>query len=459
MRLIFGSCSRSETGCGSSLNALLAGVSDKPFKPLDFWHLATHDRKTLVERIAPYMVARLPEAYLMRTVVAEHGWSCGVLSPGSEQAEDWDITCWQQVATEFWENPSHTTEKLLKLARAWFYTLIRYIYRMRFSARGRRCWRDLIVGDTNSCVEAQYIAGLTELEIHQLIGIPNKYGATFYRSCYRDVRRCSSWTSFSARISSFCKLIHFPTYSDCPEIILTELGGNLPSVILQRRWVHTATRLAETSHLAIGTANYTKKLDAKVASECSFSIKRMKKIEQELEKLHAQYKRLSQTSKTMVECQRSIAALEEQMKKDRVNLGGTHAFNHAFSSLESLIACRWLLENLPVTTGTQKGFAVQWRSFWKFQWSQYDDSVEKNESHPIRKLKHDKKYNVVGKNLYSTLSTILHGYGHLGNVSLHPDVQTMVKAIGPIHYFKDKRIDIEAERGRWLTGNNEVLLK
>jgi len=42
---------------------------------------------------------------------------------------------------------------------------------------------------------------------------------------------------------------------------------------------------------------------------------------------------------------------------------------------------------------------------------------------------------------------------------LHPDVQTTVKTIGPIYYNKDKQIDIEAERRRWLTGRDKVASK
>jgi hypothetical protein len=125
------------------------------------------------------------------------------------------------------------------------------------------------VEDLHSCTETQYAARLTKRDIHRLTGIPNKYGATFYRSCYKDVQRCSGWKSFCASILWFCKSIQFPTNSDSPERILEELEGNLPSVILQRRWSRTAARLAETSHLAMGTADYMKRLDAKVTSEGS----------------------------------------------------------------------------------------------------------------------------------------------------------------------------------------------
>lgn len=233
MCLVFRSRSRPETSCASSLDTLRASVPDEPFKSLDFWHIAAHDRESLVERIVPYMVAHLPQAYLMQTVAAEYGWPCGILSHGRAQMKDDGISSWRQVLTEFWENPSQTTERLLLLAEAWFYTLLRYTYRMRFSARGKRCGNDLIMGITNSCIDVRYTAALTKREIYRLIGIPNKYGATFYKSCYKDAQRCSGWKSLCVSILWFCKSIRFPTHSSCPEQILRELAGNLPSVILQ----------------------------------------------------------------------------------------------------------------------------------------------------------------------------------------------------------------------------------
>lgn len=491
MYLIFGSGSRPENGCASSLGTPPAVVPEKPFKPLEFWCIATHDRKTLVERITPYMVADLPREYLIQTLAAEYGWSCEMFLPGAAKTGDDSVSCWQRVVTEFWESPSQTIEKLLLLVQAWFYTLLRYTYRMRFSVRGKRCGSDPIVGDIYSCTKEQYTAGLTKREIHRLTGVPNKYGATFYRSCHRDVQHCSDWKSFCASILRFCKTIQFPTSSDSPEQILEELGGNLPSVILQRRWSHTATRLAETSNLAMGIAAHVTRLDERVTFEGSSNLKRVERMEQEIGVLRVQCGRLSLACETMVEpedcvslvstklqshqrawgrqlaclqnniCKseanfnRSIAALAEQMRRDRMGGGGAYAPKHASSSLESLVACRWLLENLPAASDNQKGFGSEWRSFWTLQWSQCE-SIVKCGNHPLRTLKDDERYNRVGQNLYGTLSNMLHGYGHLRNVPLHPDVQTMVKTIGPIHFNKDEQIDIEAERRRWLTGRNKV---
>lgn len=439
----------------TSPDLLPQGVLDNPFKPLEFWEITSHDRESLVERIAPFMIARLPRAYSMQKVAADYGWPCRILSHSQMQTEHQRISCWQQVVTEFWKSPSHTTEKLLLLARAWFYTLLRYTYRTRFSFRGRRCISDPTVRDPGFYTNARYAAALTTRDIYQLTGIPNKYGAKFYRSCFKDVQQCSDWMNFCASISWFCKSIQFPTHSNSPEELLKELRGNLPSVILQRRWVHTATRLAKTSHLAMSTADHMERLDAQVTSEGSSSLKRMKEMEQEIGNLHAQYQRLSLACETIGECKQSIAALTAGIKKIRMNLDDTEATRHASSPLEDIVACRWLLENLPVSGGGQKGFGIQWRSFWKLQWNQYDDNAD-SKTHPLRKLKGDERYEKVGQNLYGTLSTMLHGYGHLRNISLHPDVHTLIKTIGPVHYKKDKQVDIEAERRRWLTGVSKV---
>lgn len=143
--------------------------------------------------------------------------------------------------------------------------------------------------------------------------------------------------------------------------------------------------------------------------------------------------------------------MSKWIEKDRVDMGAAHTLSHASSSLEDVVACRWLLENLPVTSGLQKGVGIQWRTFWQIQWNQYTGSV-KSGRHLLRTLEGNEKYNSVGMNFYGTLSNVLHGYGHLRDVPLHPDVQTMIKTIRAVHYNKDKQIDIEAERRRWLTG-------
>ncbi|KAJ4983418.1 hypothetical protein SVAN01_11070 [Stagonosporopsis vannaccii] len=468
-----------------------AVVPDQPFKPLEFWRIATHDRKTLVERIIPYMAAHLPRKYLIQTIAEGYGWSCGIFSFGTAQAGGDGMRCWQQVVTEFWENPSQTIERLLLLAQACFYTLLRYTYRIRFSAHGKKCGGDLILGHIQSRTAYQHMTGMTKREVHRLTGIPNKYGATFYRSCYKDVQRCSGWNSFCASILWFCRSIQFPINSDSPEQILKDLGVNLPSIILQRKWSLTAARLVENSRLAMATADHVKRIDAKVTSKISASQERIEQMEQELLTLGAQCQSLSLACGTMAKskqcvsllseelqthqrtwaeqleslrnniykteanCQRSIAALTGRMRRDGEDSGVAHAPKHASSTLEDLVVCRWLLENLPTTTDAKKGFGNKWRKFWEIEWVKCENSLAYCD-HPLRTLKSDEKYDRIGKHLYSTLSNILHGYGRLRNVPLHPDVQILVNTIRPVHYNKDKEIDIEAERTRWLIGRHKV---
>ena len=484
MHKIFSICSRAKDDSSPLLDPLPAVVADSPFKSLEFWCIVAHDRKTLVDRISPYMVAHLPQKYLIRTMVADCGWSCNMFSSRAAQTEGNSVSCWRQVVTEFWENPRRTTETLLLAARAWFYTLLRYTYRKRFSTQGKRCASDPIVGYMCFCTDKLYTVTMSKRDIHRLTGIPKRYGATFYRSCYKDVRQSSDWKDFRASILWFCKSIQFPTYSDCPEQILEELGSNIPSVILQQRWLHATIRLAQTSALAADTANDVKTLDERVTCGHTSCLKQIEELECEIRLLRVQCKRLylaceaitgtqskefrtqqnawgkqleclrNTICKNEAQCNRSIAALTERLKKDYTDLNGANAS----SSLESLVACRWLLENLPDARDKQRGFGSEWRSFWQLQWSQCEHGLTSGK-HPLHRLKGDERYNRAGKNLYGTLSNTLHGYGHLRNVSLHPDVQTLVDTIGPVHYKKDKRIDIEAERRRWLVGTKEIVSK
>lgn len=484
MHPVFKSCTKLRDACSPSLDTAPAGIPGGPFKSLDFWGIAAHDRKTLVDRISPYMVARLSRRYSIQTVAADCGWSCSIFSSGTAQTGDDSVSCWRRVVTEFWENPRQTTDNLLMSVRAWFYTLLRYTYRIRFSAQGKRCQSDLILGDLRSCTQKPYTAGLSKRDVHRLTGIPRKYGATFYRSCYKDVQYSSDWKVFCASILWFCKLIHFPTYSDCPEQVLKELRGNLPAVVLQQRWLHTASRIVETSAQVAGTAEDLKRLEERVSCECSSNTKRIEQMGHEIGSLRIQCRKLSLACETMAEaqskevrtqqrawgkqlenlrnavcksearCKKSIAALAEQMKNDHIASDGATAL----SSLETIVACRWLLETLPDASGKQKGFGGEWGLFWKLQWSQCEQGLTSGK-HPLHRVKGEERYNKVGKSLYGTLSTVLHGYGHLRNVPLHPDVRTIVAAISPIHYNKEKQIDIEAERRRWLVGTNKVATK
>lgn len=115
---------------------------------------------------------------------------------------------------------------------------------------------------------------------------------------------------------------------------------------------------------------------------------------------------------------------------------------------EVLIICRWLLEHLPTTNLKQNQLGQTWQRFWDIQWAQCKGKL-KPTSHPVQCLIGDIKYNKIGKCLYSTLSDRLHKYGLQKNDKLHPDVEKVIRAIGPVHYDNSGRVDLVAERKRW----------
>jgi hypothetical protein len=147
---------------------------------------------------------------------------------------------------------------------------------------------------------------------------------------------------------------------------------------------------------------------------------------------------------------RTITALAKQVEKDRNSSIDSNSPKNKRPSVEAVVACRWLLEHLPSTKPIQQGFGSQWRLFWQNQWKQYKKEASRND-HPLRGLAGDEKYNKVGQGLYGTLSNLLHGYGRLRMQPLDPDVQTVVDTISPVYYNSDGRIDLKAERRRWLT--------
>ncbi|KAH6522573.1 hypothetical protein HBI07_215350 [Parastagonospora nodorum] len=136
-----------------------------------------------------------------------------------------------------------------------------------------------------------------------------------------------------------------------------------------------------------------------------------------------------------------------QIEELRTDLDRTHALREGEVSAESLIICRWLLEYLPATRMSPGTLGLRWKQFWQEQWIQ---CAKKSESHPLKALSGDEKYNKVGKNLYSTLSDRLHKYGHQQGEVLDQKVQRVVNVIRPVHYNSDGKVDLEAERKRWL---------
>lgn len=459
-------------------------IPNKPNKPLDFWYIAPHDRKTLTRLIMPYMAARIPRRHLLQTLLKKHTWLREILYPVPMQMEDVRPAYLQQTTASFWKDPRRTIAKLVKLTRTWFFTLLRYTYRTRFFEGSTTYRSDLDVPDIQSCEARRYISELTESEVHRLVCIPNKYGATFYRSSYKSVRQCSAWTRFCARIQTFCDSVGLFASPEDPDLSLKELQNNLTSVVLQQRWLRTAAHLEETAVLARGTERHVKELDKRVASaglinlnltkerkhtrtlllqcnklrstlatsshpqQCDSNVSAELQIQPGAWQKELQYLR-SRIEESEAMTERRLVTLAEQIKKGCTNIGHSTIPSNEYRNVELLVACRWLLEHLPAPNFKQQGFGNRWRLFWQSQWKQYKEDVSRDE-HPLRALVGNEKYNKVGKGLYGTLSTFLHEYGHLRIDPLNPDVQKVVETISPVHYNSNGQIDIEAERRRWL---------
>ncbi|KAF2843956.1 hypothetical protein T440DRAFT_73527 [Plenodomus tracheiphilus IPT5] len=103
----------------------------KPNKPSDFWHIASHDRKSLTVLMMTYMATRIRRRYLLQALLEKHTWLCEVLFP-APMPEDSVHSNLQRITASFWKDPTQTITKLVKLTRMWFFTRLRYTYRMRF---------------------------------------------------------------------------------------------------------------------------------------------------------------------------------------------------------------------------------------------------------------------------------------------------------------------------------------
>ncbi|RYN65495.1 hypothetical protein AA0117_g12164 [Alternaria alternata] len=79
----------------------------------------------------PYMATRIRRQYLLQTLLKKHTWLREVLYP-APVPEDNVHSNLQQATVSFWKDPAQTITKLFKLTRMWFFTLLRYTYRMRF---------------------------------------------------------------------------------------------------------------------------------------------------------------------------------------------------------------------------------------------------------------------------------------------------------------------------------------
>jgi len=431
----------------------------------------------------PYMATRIRRRYLLQTLLKKHTWLREVLFP-APMLEDKVYSNLQQATASSWKDPAQTITKLLKLTRMWFFTLLRCTYRMRFFDGNTTYRSDLDEADIQFYEDRRYISELTEREVCRLVCIPDKYGATFYRSCYKSVKRCPAWTKFRATIQTLCRSVGLLTSLKDPEQCLKTLLDNLSSLVLQQRWLQTTSHLDEIASLARSTERHVKELDERVVSVRLMSLNLADDTKQHVENLALQYNELRSTVASLSrsqqcdvnvsselqrqrrawekELQRLRSRLEkneimnaqclitmsEQVKESCISINHPTTVSSGTQDVELLVACRWLLEHLPAFDSRQQGFGNRWRLSWQAQWKQYRQNTSRDD-HPLRTLVCDEKYNKVGNGLYRTLSGFLHEYGRLRTNPLDPDVQKVVDVISPTHYDSNGQIDIEAERQRW----------
>jgi hypothetical protein len=458
---------------------------DRPHKALEFWHIEPHDREALSESIMPYMAAQLPRKYMLQSLLEKHDWACEMLGVPTMGMEGPNPTRLQHTTSVFWKNPRGTIVKLVKLTRNWFFTLLRYTYRMGFFQRSKTSQSSPGVHNMPIWETQEYTSELTESQVYRLTRVPNKYGAKFYRRSYKITKQCAAWKGFCARIQTFCDSVGLFESPEDPEQSLQELENNLTSIVAQQERCKTTVQLERTIDLARSTERHVKEVDERVTSEILGHCGLMKEIRRQVMSLQLRNDKLRSAQissdnsqqrnlKLLVELQRQreawegklqhldsrlkdsearvqfdIAKLAEQIERSCTALTYSSLSTKACPNVEVLVACRWLLEHLPPENPIRQGLGNRWRLFWQSQWKEYQTGESGND-HPLKSLIGDEKYNKVGKDLYRTLSNLLHEYGRLRVNPLGPLVEKVLKAISPVHYKSDGQIDLGLERRRWL---------
>lgn len=457
-------------------------LSKKPYRPLDFWYIRPHDRETLIHHIMPYMARSLRKGHLLEAVLGRHTWADEFVKSELAEATGDESTWFRQTSTAFWIDPATVTDDLLKLTRFWFFTLLRYSYR-RYFFEGRKTLRsDLDVRDLYTNRHDYYVSELTEDDVHSLTRRPNKYGASFYRSCYKDVKKCLGWTKFCERVRSFCQSIGLHTSFDNPEKNLRELHQNLTAIMLCRKVQDFSGHLAKNTILVRSTRKEVKKLDGRVTSGATRNDDVVCEMKREIQEISRRFEESPPTSPLLdeppqryieiradlntlrstnedrfgeIDCdilqkhensKQLIQSLQSELDQLRNEISCLPIREEKHATADKLVLCRWLLENLPHGKVKDDAIGYRWRQFWQKEWDQYK---KKQKSHPLWELHGDGKNNTIGKKLYGTLSDRIHKYGQQRCEKLHPDVQRVVDAIGPVHYDGDGKIDLVAERKRW----------
>jgi hypothetical protein len=458
-------------------------LAEKCDQHLSFWYIRHHDRKTLTNHIIPYMAGSLGKNDLPQNVMDRHSWVKELIKSELTDAVADNSTCFLQITAAFWENPRATAADLLRLSRFWFFILLRYTYRKRFF-EGREISRsNFDIKDIYSNRNAYYTSEFDEDAIYRLTRLQNKYGASYYRGCYKDAKQRLGWTSFCVRIRVFCQSVGLYLSSNNPEKNLWELRHNLTAIMIHRKLSCFNSRLVQNTGLVHNTRKYVKKVDERMASSAMHEQTMIEDMKQKVQELSLQIEelRLTPIVRNEARCmdledsteivtlrtayekkleglgsnihqndetsKQLIKSLQSGIKELRSEFDHFKAREEESFTADALIVCRWLLEHLPLANLKEDWIGLRWKRFWEGQWDRCKKA--ERESHPLWKLSRDGRYNGIGKNLYGTLSKRIHGYGHQRSDRLPPDVQLVVDAIKPVHYHDNGKINLKAERARW----------
>jgi hypothetical protein len=80
----------------------------------------------------PHMAGPLPESQSLRMILQKHTWAGQFVKSELNTLNQDNSTCFNETMACFCADPSNMSMELLRLSRLWFFTLLRYTYRMHF---------------------------------------------------------------------------------------------------------------------------------------------------------------------------------------------------------------------------------------------------------------------------------------------------------------------------------------
>ena len=414
--------------------------------PLDFWYIERRDRKRLVTRIMPYMADELPKQDSVHAILKRYPWLKAFIA--SEHAPATSATngaTFDGPRKEFYEASRKTIEILLDLTHVWFFTLIRYTYRVRFLEGSTVSKSPLVIEDLRPDPDTAFGSDFTEDDIYTLTEL-RKYGTSLYRSMFKRAVKRPAWQNYCARIVQFCTLLDLDSPSRDPEIALQDLGHHWSSGLLHRK-----IRYKEDELLAPSSALHAfLEVPSLTATEIS-SHSTASQLDDEKEEHYdppPDARAMNARAMTTDQIIESIRN-EDHGQLDEIKDRLCRMINREqlYMDIESILACRWLLEHLPPKSRYGEG-GFAWKKYWQKEW----EKCLKNNlpGHPLSKLVKYEKYNKIGARLYNILSNRIHQYGNQRAARFELDVEEVMAATKPLFYRDDGSIDLKKERQRWM---------